>query len=149
MTEIGPEKGPIHPVGVGCLYGRTPSPASLRLSSRITGQHRATIKALPTHPNRPRPYGILGWRLRLMSIGRPLRSGITPITYQGEISPKGVLYEQSSRPGVDPHLLAQCPGVLSAALLLTRGYTGKRIRSGRQSAAPASTPGRYANNYYC
>src|SRR5438034_10049527 len=50
----------------GGLYGILPggqvcplSPGGLRWSSRITGQHRATIKAHPTYPNHPRPYGIL------------------------------------------------------------------------------------------
>src|SRR6266571_3116844 len=68
------------------------------------------------------------------------------------ISIIGLMGDRKGRPGVDPYLLAQCPGVLFAALLLsvrTRGYTGKRVRSGRQSAAQASTPGRYANDYYC
>jgi len=30
---------------------------------------RATVKALPAAPHRPRPYGILDRRLRLMPIG--------------------------------------------------------------------------------
>ncbi len=38
-----------------------------------TGVRRATIKAHPATPPHPRPYGILGWHLRLMCIGlRPL-----------------------------------------------------------------------------
>jgi putative Mn2+ efflux pump MntP len=55
----------------GGLYGCPPSPAGRPLSSRSTRQPRATIKAHPTHPNHPRPYGILGWCLRLMPIRRP------------------------------------------------------------------------------
>jgi hypothetical protein len=77
----------------GGLYGRPPSPDGLPLSSRIARRPRATqtpsggwnpawgagkpqtapIKAYPTHPNHPRPYGILGWRLRLTPIGRTQR----------------------------------------------------------------------------
>ena len=55
----------------GGLYGRPLSPDGLRLFNRITGQHRAylsprqgtpsggwvSIKAHPTHPHHPRPYG--------------------------------------------------------------------------------------------
>ena len=39
---------------------------------------RATIKAHPSQPRLPRPYGILGPRLRLMPIGGPLWSPAVP-----------------------------------------------------------------------
>ncbi len=45
--------------------GRPPWLAGLRWPSRSAGQ---TTRAHPTHPNHPRPYGILGWRLRVMPI---------------------------------------------------------------------------------
>jgi len=72
-------------------------PDGLLLSGRIAHQHRATIKALPTHPNHPRPYGIPGWHLWLMPIGRrqmspvhistPPRDFISSIAYNKEKLP--------------------------------------------------------------
>src|SRR6266852_8118512 len=45
-----------------------------RSRSCMLPKQRAAIKAPPTPPIRSRPYGILGWLLRLMSIRQPLRS---------------------------------------------------------------------------
>src|SRR6266699_4016559 len=69
-------------------------PDGLLLSGRIAHQQRATIKAHPTHPNHPRPYGIQGWRLRLTLVGQlqaspvhistPPRDFISSIAYNKE-----------------------------------------------------------------
>src|SRR6266566_1358501 len=90
---INRRKSPSPSVGAGAgmmrgggLYGRPRSPP-LRPSlapptaTLVQGVRRATIKAHPTHPNHPRPYGSLGLlpvsvaspSPRLMLIGRPLR----------------------------------------------------------------------------
>src|SRR6266699_653528 len=45
-----------------------------------TGVRGATIKAHPTTPHHLRPYGIPGWRFRLMRVGCPLRPPCNPTT---------------------------------------------------------------------